>query len=77
LAGQASCLNAHILVEVEKALVSPKVAQAKGSTDGGGLVVVLDDWQDLADVASADKHFAPKRYIGKGRMDVAHEVAEG
>ena len=77
LAGKASCLNAHVLVELEELLVSPEVAQAKGGTDGGGLVVILDDGEDLADVAGADDDLATERDVGKGWMDVAHEVAEG
>jgi hypothetical protein len=62
---------------VEKALVPPEVARAEGSTGSGGLVVILVDGKDLADVASADYDLAPKRYISYRGMDVAYEVAEG
>ena len=76
LAGKASCLNAHIVMELEELLVSPQVAQAKGGTDSGGLVVILDDGEDLANVAGADDNLATERNVGKGWLDVAHEVAE-
>jgi hypothetical protein len=76
LAGLASCLNTHVLVEVEKLLVFPEVAQAEGSVDGGGLVVVLDDGHDLAHVTGAENHLATERNVAEGGMDVAHEVAE-
>jgi hypothetical protein len=76
LAGQASSLNAHVLVEWEELLVSPEVAQAKGGADSGGVVVILDDGEDLANVAGADDNLATERNVGKGWVDVAHEVAE-
>ena len=74
---KARGLNAHVLHQLKDADISPQVAGAKGSMHSSGLILVLDDGKDLAVVSRANDDLAAERDVGKGWMDVAHEVAEG
>ena len=69
---KARGLNAHVLHQLKDADISPEVAGAKGSTHSSGLVLVLDDWEDLAVVSRANNDLAAERDAFKGRVDVGH-----
>jgi hypothetical protein len=69
---KACGLDAHVLQQLKDADISPEVAGAKGSTHSSGLVLVLDDWEDLAVVSRANDDLAAERDAFKGRVDVGH-----
>ena len=69
---KARGLDAHVLQQLKDADISPEVAGAKGSTHSSGLVLVLDDWEDLAVVSRANDDLAAERDAFKGRVDVGH-----
>ena len=69
---KARGLNAHVLHQLKDADVSPEVAGAKGSTHSSGLVLVLDDREDLAVVSRANDDLAAERDAFKGKVDVGH-----
>ena len=67
-----ACVSSATLSALKDADVSPEVAGAKGSTHSSGLVLVLDDWEDLAVVSRANDDLAAERDAFKGRVDVGH-----
>ena len=69
---KARGLDAHVLQQLKDADISPEVAGAKGSTHSSGLVLVLDDREDLAVVSRANDDLAAERDAFKGKVDVGH-----
>jgi len=57
--------------------MSPHFAGAQGSAHGSGVVLVLDDGENLAVVSRANDDPAAEGNVRKGRADVGHKVAEG
>ena len=74
---KARSLNAHVLHQPKDVDMSPQIAGAKGSVHCGGVVLVLDDGENLAIVSRANDDRSAKGDVFKGRVDVGHEVAEG
>jgi hypothetical protein len=74
---KARGLNAHVLHQLKDAHMSPQVAGAQGSAHGSGVVLVLDDGDNLAVVSRANDDLAAEGNVLKGRVDVGHKVAEG
>lgn len=62
-------LNAHVLHQLKDADISPEVAGAK-ETQSSGLVLVLDDGENLAVVSRANDDLAAKRGVFKSRVDI-------
>ncbi len=74
---KARGLNTHVLHQLKDVDMSPQIAGAKGSVHCGGVVLVLDDGEDLAVVSRANDDLSAEGDVFKGRVDVGHEVAEG
>ena len=70
--GKARGLNAHVLHQLKDVDMSPQVAGAKGSVHCGGVVVVLDDGENLAVVSRANDDLSAEGDVFKGRVDVGH-----
>jgi hypothetical protein len=69
---KARGLNAHVFHQLKDVDMSPQIAGAKGSVHCGGVVLVLDDGEDLAVVSRANDDLAAERGAFKGRADVGH-----
>jgi hypothetical protein len=74
---KARGLNAHVRHQLKDVDMSPQIAGGEGSVHCGGVVLVLDDGENLAVVSRANDDLATRGDVFKGRVDVGHEVAEG
>jgi hypothetical protein len=69
---KARSLNAHVFHQLKDADMSPQVARAKGSAHSRGVILVLDDGENLAIVSRANDDLPTEGDVFKGRVDVGH-----
>ena len=69
---KARGLITHALHQLKDADMSPQVAGGKGSAHSSGVVLVLDDGENLAIVSRGNDDVPADGNVLKGRVDVGH-----